>query len=352
MEFQERVISNKEVKDAINYKYEIDGILVEVSCKKFNPSNKEFSPNKAVIFLRGWPMAADASSGKELNQSFADNSGEKVYSITTRAKSIVSDSLFKEAEAIRCFIKDNDLKEVIIAGRSEGGSKAINLTSLIQDKNPEITVKGLILLDVVGLYEQENRELVKNFLKDTLTTLPDNLKDQGKIRLNKGELLSKTVIGKSLLNRTRNTVDAGVDIMSGVTKEIKLSRFNYPKRLSNQIQEMVRKNPRIEELKVPIILISGTKDLISSREKIFPKSEEDRAVQECLKYIDSDLSKTNPTLRIREKYLKDKFFPQSPYVRMIIPEDFGHHGLPLFRPKSIAKASLYLLRRYTRENSL
>jgi pimeloyl-ACP methyl ester carboxylesterase len=354
MEFRESARLSNKAEGLINYKYEVNGIPIKLTCREFTPSNKEFSPGKAKkakIVLPGWSMGASADSGKELNQSFTDNSGEKTYSIVTHTESIVPDSLFKEAEAIRRFIKDKGLEEVTIAGHSEGGSKAIDLAFLLQDKNPEIKVSGVILLDTVGLYEQGSRELAGKFAKDTLVdTLPDNLKNQYE-RLKKGQLLTKTEVVKSLLNRTKSTASAGIDIIKGIAKEIKLSRFDYLKRLTSQIREMARKNPRIEKIKSPIILMSGAKDPISSREKIVPKVEEDKAVQEYLKSIDSDLSKTNPTLRIREEYLKENLFLQSPYIKMIIPEDFGHHGLPLFRPESIAKVSLYLLERYSRNPS-
>lgn len=351
MEFQERTRSNDEVKELKTYNYEVDGVLIGLTCREFIPNNKEFSPKKAKIFLPGWSMGASADSGKELNQSFADNSDQINYAIVTHTESVVPDSLFKEAEAIRRFIKDKGLEEVTIGGHSEGGSKAIDLAFLLQEKNPEIKVSGVILLDTVGLYEQESHELARKFAKDTLIdTLPDNLKDQYK-KLKKSQPSAKTEVVKSLFNRTKTTASAGGDIIKGIAKEIKLSHFDYLKRLTGQIREMARKNPRIEKIKAPIILISGAKDPISSREKIVPKSEEDRAIQEYLKNIDSDLSKTNPTLRIREEYLKENLFLESPYIKMIIPEDFGHHGLPLFRPESIAKVSLYLLERYYRNPS-
>jgi pimeloyl-ACP methyl ester carboxylesterase len=351
MEFQERANHNKEVANLKNYNYEVDGIQIRVSCREYTPDNKEFLQKEATIFLPGWSMGASTDSGEKLNQSFADNSDQKNYSVISHAESVVADSLFKEAEAIRRFIKDKGLEKITIAGHSEGGSKAIDLAFLLQEKNPEIKVSGIILLDTVGLYEQESHELAGKFAKDTLIdTVPDNLKDQYK-KLKKGPSLTKTDVVKSLFNRTKNTASAGVDIVKGIAKELKLSRFDYLKKLTSQIREMARKNPRIEKIKAPIILISGAKDPISSREKIFPRIEEDRAVQEYLKSINSDLSKVNPTLRIREKYLKENLFQESPYIRMIIPEDLGHHGLPLFRPESVAKVSLYLLERYSKKPS-
>ncbi|MCJ7829629.1 alpha/beta hydrolase [Patescibacteria group bacterium] len=346
MEFPEMTRSNNEIKDLINYKYEVDGVPIKVTCREFTPSNKEFPPNKAIIFLPGWLMGASANSGEKLSQSFADSSGEKTYSIVSRAESIIPDSLFKEAEAISRFIEDNGLKEATIGGHSEGGSKAIYLVSLLQDK---IKIKGLILLDTPSLFNLEG--LVGKFAKDTFVyTLPHNIKDQYK-GLKRGQTLTKAEIAKSLLSRTGSTIGAGIDIMKGVAKELKLSYFDYLERLKSQIQEMERKNSSIPRIKVPVVIISGAKDPLSPRDKIVPKAEEDKAVQDYLKSIESDLSETDPTAIIRGEYLKENLFLESPYVRAIFPEKFGHHGLPLFRPESVAKVSLYLLERYSRNPS-
>jgi len=350
MEFKESGL-NIEAKKSVNHKYEVDNISIEVKCKEFFPVNKEYDPSKAVIFLPGWSMGAGVDSERELNQSLANNSGEKTYSIVTRAESIIPDSLLKEAEAIRLFIKDNGLNEVTIAGHSEGGNKAVNLVSLLQYKNPDIKVKGLLLFNMVGLYEQDDKELAGSFIKDILVdTLPDNLKDQSKIRFKHGHVLTKTEKIKSSLDITKNTIGAGFDIMKGVSKEVSLSGFNYSKRLTSQIQEMASKNKRIETIKVPIILINGTKDPISSREKIASKSEEDINTENYLQSLNSDSSEIGLSIKIkiREKYLKENLFPQSPYVKMVFANDFGHHGLPLFRAESVAKVSLSLLKRYSR----
>ena len=275
-------------------------------------------------------MGASVNSAKELNQSFANYSNHVTYSVVTRPESIVPNSLLKEAEAIRLLIEGLKLEEVIIAGHSEGANKAVDLVSLLQRKNPEIKVRGLILFDMVGLHDQDGWKLALDFAGDTLVdTLPDNL-----LREKRG----------SLSKRAISTVGAGFDLARGLVNEVKLSGLKYPERLTSQIRDMAGKNPRIGEITSPVVLISGAKDPISSRERIVPEAEEDKATKAFLQSLNSDSPKRDP----REVYLNAYLFRKSPYFRMVVPDHFGHHGLPLFRPESVAKASLYLLKRYWR----
>lgn len=50
-----------------------------------------------------------------------------------------------------------------------------------------------------------------------------------------------------------------------------------------------------------------------------------------------------------EKRLKESTFPNSPYVRVIKADKLGVHNVTFLRPKSIAKATISLLRRWHRE---
>jgi hypothetical protein len=79
-------------------------------------------------------------------------------------------------------------------------------------------------------------------------------------------------------------------------------------------------------------LINGADDSVSSKEEIAPIKEG-----------------AENNIRLREQYLKNNVFKQSPYVRMIVPSREANHGLPFFRSKSVADASLYLLDRFNRE---
>jgi hypothetical protein len=128
------------------------------------------------------------------------------------------------------------------------------------------------------------------------------------------------------------------------------SRLNYPSRFKNEILETAAVNSRLAELRVPIILISGAQDPISNPEKIIPPGEEEK-VLEVWEHEQQTLEVKNFS-DPREEFLRKNVFPNSPYIRMVVPEKLGHHGLPLYRSKSVARAALYLLKRFERRENL
>ncbi|MCL4416620.1 MAG: hypothetical protein M1365_08010, partial [Actinobacteria bacterium] len=50
----------------------------------------------------------------------------------------------------------------------------------------------------------------------------------------------------------------------------------------------------------------------------------------------------------REEGLKN-IFPNSPYVRLLVPEKMGYHNVSYSRPESSARTVLYMLNRYKRQ---
>src|SRR3972149_1841122 len=102
------------------------------------------------------------------------------------------------------------LKEVTPVGLSQGGIKAVNLATLLQEKNPDVRVRGVILLDSVGLYSQDEGELAKNFTKDALINTPNASIDAHLFDINRKQKAPS--IGK--------TWQAGMDVLFGILREI------------------------------------------------------------------------------------------------------------------------------------
>lgn len=295
--------------------YQTEAGPVELTWRKFTPSRAETDSRErltqSVVFLPGWMMEADSETIVPLSQSFADYAMGPTYAVSTRAENRQgADVLMGEARAVRQFIEEEGISEIVISGHSQGGDKAIDLTDLIQERDPQIAVKGVILIDSAGLYGQEKGNLVSNFLKDSVVST-----FRGAI--------------KSLASQRpflRPSFQAGTDFLFGLQKEIKQFKTKYPKRLSEEINEMAKFNKRAENITVPVILVHGATDEVFSPEQIAPVEPPSE----------------------REKYLKKNLFKSSPYVRMVIAEKASHHGLPLFRPESVARASLYMLERFYR----
>lgn len=291
--------------------YEIADTKVNVSWKEFSPTNKEAPQDEAILFLTGW-SAGTAKTLEHLSQRFAEDSGKKAFLVNTRPEKVVSDSLYKEAEAIRNMIVEKGLKKIILAAHSEGGSKAVDLIDILQKENQNIDIQGLILLDPVGLYEQGKVELVSKFGLDTIINTP--------MALTKNLLKNPSLVLKYL--------QAGSDIIFNISREMARTKVvGYPNKLWRQIAEMAKANTHYQDVKCPVVLIQGEQDPVSSHEKVIPIAEDPKS------------------LSGRRKILKDTFFPNSPQVDMLVPKKLGHHGIPHFRAESISNASIGLLKK-------
>lgn len=304
-----------------NQMYEIDGNKVTVSWKEFSPT-KEHPTDEAVIFFPGW-SAGNSKTLEDLTKGFAEDSGRKALSVTTRANEVIPDSLYQEAKALRQMIVEKGLKKLTLAGHSEGGTKAVNLVDILQRENPEIDIQGLILLDPVGLYEQGKFELARKFTTDTLVTTP--------ITITKDVFKNPSLVRKGF--------QAGTDIIFNMVREMGSTRLvGYPKKLWSQISEMAKANTHYQDVTCPVVLIQGEKDPISSHKRVIPTDQ-----------IVEPQTKEDPVILLqRRKILKETFFPNSPQVDMLVPRKVGHHGIPHFRSEQIAKVSLGLLDRYWR----
>jgi pimeloyl-ACP methyl ester carboxylesterase len=304
--------------------YEIEGAKINVSWKEFFPTNKDAPQDEAILFLPGW-SAGTAKTLRHLSQRFAEDSGTNVLSITTRTEKVIPDSLYEEAKAIRNLIIEKGLKKITIASHSEGGIKAADLIDILQKENQDIDIQGLILLDPVGLYEQNRAKFTVTFIQDiTINTVGDLA----------GNLIKDLLLGHSELVRrdlqaTVKGTQALTDVIANIAKEMAKTRITgYPKKIWSQISEMAKTNTHYQDIKCPVVLIQGEKDPVSSPEKVLPEKSE--------------------SISEGREILKNAFFPNSRHVNLLVGKKIPRHGMYHFRPDSISNASLGLLRRYWR----
>lgn len=306
------------------------GETIEILEREFFPESGE-KGDQNVIFLPGWSMSAESGAVTALGQSFADRSASRAFAISSRMETEpgTEDVLLKEAEAIAAFIKEKGLTNIILAGHSQGGDKAIDLVSLLQN-DPTINIQGLVLLDSVGLYDQSLGELTKNFTKDAMVNTPVTM-------------ARKIIENPKVASRG---IAAGNAITQGIFNNLrKFGISGGVKRMREEVTSMAETNSRLSGVDIPVIIMSGSRDPVSNPDRIMPPEEEQKIIGE---WKLEDEEKRDPTLRAREQYLQENTFPKSPYIRMLVPEKLGHHALPLLRAESIANASLYLLKRYER----
>lgn len=315
--------------------YEVNGGNVDVNFRVISPnrSNKtkdgENLSSELIVFLPGWSVDSGTKSAEVVGQAFADSGNTDVIVVDTKPKGKIENSLHYEAEAVSRLIKESGAKKVIIAGYSEGGIKAINLAAIIQSEKDQeesqLLVDGLILMESVGLYNQNSqKKFVAEFIGDTIIS-------------------SKHLLNKDIRSRAARF---GTDVLFGMTREaFRTKILGYPSRVLSQANEMMNVEDSIKDLRMPIVLIQGEDDPVSSPDKVVPEYKEKDSVTK------QELSEDKPYNSRREQYLQKNVFPNSPYVRMVVGEKLSNHGMPVFRAEQVAKDSLYLLERYSREQN-
>lgn len=169
MEIDEFPITETIPEQAGKKRYEVEGTGIVVAWKLFKPKETSLpqegdKPKKTVVFLPGWSITEQSKALEILAQSFADYSYNTAFVVDTRIEQVVDGSFVKEAEAVRQFIHERGLENIILVGNSLGGAQAIHLTALLQERSPNINIDGLILLDSVSLYNQTGIRLKVNFL--------------------------------------------------------------------------------------------------------------------------------------------------------------------------------------------
>lgn len=287
--------------------------MVEIKLKTFSPERqaetKETDKKTATIFLPGYSARPDNGSLKGLNEYFATCGKQDVHCISTRMEHHTHpNSLYNQAEAVATHIQDSGIEEVTLIGYSNGGAKAIHLAKIIKERNPEIEMRGLVLMNAVSIYEQDSKQIKLNFFAS-----------------------GKQVSWERYMWKK---IQGGAEIAGAAIKEIIRSGVtSYKERTEHDINQMAQLNPSAQSIDIPIVLIYGKEDKVTNPYKFAPDVN------------DEDLRK------IRQ-YLKNELFQNSPGVYLVTGEKEGHHAMPELRNEEVAKAAFYLLQRHHRAKPL
>lgn len=232
-----------------------------MSWAAFNPegSNQaELDSNKkAIIFIPGWSIGEQTETVKPVCELLAEESKLQTFAVKSRIEKPIKGQLPGNAEAIRLFIEGQGFNEVTLVGNSEGGAMAIALAARLQKKNPNIKVNGLVLMDPTSGYGMGDTELLQLYLKDIASTTIATLKNRHKL----AESLTYTASGGK-----------------GIVREFIQSGgfLGFINRAGHEVREMARQSPYLSEIKVPVVIAQGAKDVISNPNKtasdIFPNS--------------------------------------------------------------------------------
>ncbi|MFA6353396.1 MAG: alpha/beta hydrolase [Candidatus Paceibacterota bacterium] len=292
----------------------------------FKPDNfkkgENIKPDRVVIFLPGVGLDSDSSSVVESAQDFANASKTISYSISTRTDNPkIENSQAVQAEAIRQFMISHNLQEVTLVGNSQGANKAIELAAILEKEEggeAKIQVRGLILTNPAGLYEQDSKTMKTNFTKDALINTPQSW-------LKKGGSLS--AVGR--------TIRVGADIGVYIAKEIVTAPGEFTDRANREAKEASMLNNNTAEIKAPVVVVLGADDLVFDSKKIIPDDSHG---------LHEDHDKRLALQNKRNEALK-KIFPNSSNIKVLEATKSSTHGLHYARSRTVANASIEMLKR-------
>ena len=320
-------------------RYDLEHIQVQVTWEEFLPTGKEFPPEKAVLFLPGWPLKeAPAKSMRRIGEEFANNFGARTYLIYTQSKQIVTHPMYHHAQAVCKFLAElaeKGIKSIILSGLSQGGLKAIDTVVRLQEMELGIRVEGLVLINSAGLNDIDEwtllwRQFVDLTVKIFLIILRESAREPS---------LRKKIT--SLRENMIVLLRGAGDFFFSIRVDARPSLRTFFSRFKNEVVETATRSPYLDQLSVPIVIIQGTKDRCFDTDRILTQAKAQTGTSEVF-----DARVKSPPVfskAAKKQNPVEDLFPRSPYVRLVRGQKFGNHLLPLFQPGAVAQASLYVL---------
>lgn len=346
---------------------EVNGAKVELSWVESKPKGKEnVDPTRAVINISPWSWAAEMPIIRNGGQKIADRFGENTYTISTRTDKIHPEALFTESQGIAQFITERNFREVTIFGHSEGGIKAVDLAAILQANNPQVKINGVVLLDPMGMYSRDIADLAGSFFNDTRKVGPEEFKRAQK-------LPPEGMVLQFLLS---------------LWQDLRFFGLQYPKAVQEELKAMARPNPRLSQIKAPVLLLTGERDYISDFRRYFSKDEVEKRLKSVLSdeqlrsWIDSESKweklpqeerdkfgskeefvkhymqayrKHEELVRMskaRNQYLRENILPQAENASFILATKpaASHGGLPDTRFESVIRVAKRIFPRFRRQS--
>lgn len=283
--------------------YTVDGAKVQIRCSETRPKEgKNLDLRKAIISYSSWNWIPELKIMKDIAQKIADYSGQTVYNISSKTDQLGPDAGLIEAKGATQFLNSHNLSEIIIVGHSEGGLKAVDLVAELEKNNPQTTIDGLVLMDALGLYNQDPKTLMRNYLTDP-----------------------KFAAKEFRDTQTAPPKGGAMQFLHGLWEDIKFFGANYPRKLKEEVITMAQVNLRLKEIKTPVLIITGDRDYVSDHHKYVPSEAIDKRAGEA----PSDEPTQQQMMRrskARNELIRENILPKSEKVSMIVLSKGAHHA--------------------------
>jgi len=212
--------------------------------------NKSAPNGEAIIFLPGVALDTDSTTVRQTALEFVKTSRLETYVVYTRVEDLrFLDTQRYQAMAIIELARELGLTNLTLVGNSQGANRVLHLQHLLKTDST-IRVNGLILTNPAGFFSQDPLSLIFRFFLDGLVLAP--------IELTVGQIGKKIKIRGIELQRAWQLL---WDITSGFISELRMSGFNILKRMKREAKEASQEFKDISKIDVPMVIISGTKDL-------------------------------------------------------------------------------------------
>jgi len=241
-----------------------------------------------VIYFGGTFEPANAKSTEELKQSLADYSGKKLFSFSAES----------DTKKVANFVETIPGKKILV-GYSQGANKILDLGEELKTRKND-SVDGYIFLEPTAFYQQ--KRLTLTFLNEGLKTAAGVL----------GQIGKETIGGGIKRKREETSLKKGAYLLGEVLSDGIPKFFDIKGKynLREQIKNMSKIHPGIEEVEESVVIVQGKNDKVT------------------------DYTRNNPEM-----------FKKSKNVVRILAERHGSHGLPVMRSEQVAKVAIGLLNR-------
>lgn len=248
-------------------------LFVNVTARAFEPEGERLEKtDKALIFIPGWLMTAKDKSIEDLCRAYAKRLTCRVFSVSTESADCRSDGgdvdlLLEEARGIVAFVREQGIREVIIAGHSRGGNEAIHVAALLE-KEAGIKVSGVIPMNSAGLFTQDTDVAGLNLA----SSIP-------------GEMTTSALRGLFNPKETKRQMRFASDMASNLWSTMLRFNISYPFRLKEEADEANTQNPHMKDIRAPVALLFGKQDKVAvmqgtrdAMKKLFPRAASVRSL--------------------------------------------------------------------------
>ena len=266
------------------------------------------------IILPGWSTNELSFVLEELAVSYFEHSKNTAVTLCVELEDY-KENIEVEIEALVMFINEMSINAFYLIGYSQGGTKALYLSRILNEKQ-----KRLILIAPTSLYNINPIRFIFDFLLEVLILI--NL------------YAIKEVIKTKSLKPINVYLGAGMEVIKNIPRVVYKLKLRSIYKYIYDIKYMSMKAPEIDLIICPIILILGIEDMISQTKKIMSLKVGEEIIKRILESKDELV-----LIPEEETYLQKRIFNSSKKIIFLSPKRAAHHLLPIFYAEYVAKIS-------------